>query len=53
MSGAIKLGFAPFALPSKGVLVVFCNSEMKFGPVTRKLLAPAAGQIRRAAAADR
>ena len=39
-------------MPSKGVLVAFCNSELKFGPATRKLLAPAADQIRRAAAAD-
>jgi len=52
MSGATKLGFAPFAMPSKGVLIVFCNSELKFGPVTRKLLAPAADLIRRSAAAD-
>ena len=52
MSDALKLGFAPLALPAKGVLVVFCNSEMKFGPVTRKLLAPIADQVRRAAAAD-
>ncbi len=52
MSGALKLGFAPFAMPSKGVLIAFCNSELKFGPATRKLLAPAADQIRRAAAAD-
>ena len=52
MSGAVKLGFAPFALPSKGVLVAFCNSELKFGPATRKLLASAMDQIRRAAAAD-
>jgi len=52
MSGAVKLGFAPFALPTKGVLVAFCNSELKFGPATRKLLASAMDQIRRAAAAD-
>jgi leucyl aminopeptidase len=52
MSGAIKLGFAPIAMPSKGVLIVFCNSELKFGPATRKLLAPAADLIRRSAAAD-
>ena len=52
MSGALKLGFAPLSLPAKGVLVVFCNSELKFGSVTRKLLAPIADQIRRAAAAD-
>jgi leucyl aminopeptidase len=52
MSGACKLGFAPFAMPSKGVLIAFCNSELKFGPATRKLLASAADQIRRSAAAD-
>lgn len=52
MSGATKLAFAPFALPSKGALIAFCNFELKFGPSTRKLLAPAADQIRRAAAAE-
>lgn len=52
MSGATKLAFAPFALPSKGALIVFCNFELKFGPSTRKLLAPAADQIRRTAAAE-
>src|SRR5687768_11882865 len=52
MSGATKLAFAPFAMPSKGALIAFCNFELKFGPSTRKLLAPAADQIRRAAAAE-
>jgi leucyl aminopeptidase len=52
MSGATKLGFAPFAMPTKGVLIAFCNSELKFGSATRKLLGPAMDQIRRAAAAD-
>ena len=47
MPGALKLGFAPFAMPSKGVLVAFCNSELKLGPATRKLLASAADQFRR------
>ena len=31
MSGALKLGFAPFSAPAKGVLVVFCEEGLKFG----------------------
>ncbi len=47
-----KIGFGPFAVPLKGVLVVFCDDELKFGPVTRRLLAPAGDLIVRAARAE-
>jgi leucyl aminopeptidase len=57
MSDALKLGFAPFAAPAKigvsGVLVVFCDDGLKFGPATAKAIAPAAGLVARAAKAER
>jgi leucyl aminopeptidase len=51
MSDAPKLGFAPFATPSKGVLLVFCDESLKLGPAARKVLA--GDLVRRAAAAER
>jgi leucyl aminopeptidase len=53
MADARKLAFGPFATPAKGVLVVFCEEGVKFGPATRKALAPAGDLVHRAAAADR
>jgi leucyl aminopeptidase len=53
MADARKLAFAPFAPPAKGVLVVFCEDGVKFGPATRKALAPTGDLVQRAAAADR
>jgi leucyl aminopeptidase len=53
MSDARKLGFIPFAAPSKGVLVVFCDEQLKFGPATRKALQPAADLVQRAASGER
>ena len=52
MPRALKLDFARFSLPDQGVLVVFCDGGLKFGPQTRRLLAPVADLLRRAAAAD-
>jgi leucyl aminopeptidase len=51
MADAPKLGFAPFASPSKGVLVVFCGGDLKLGPATRKIVP--GDLFRRAAAAER
>jgi leucyl aminopeptidase len=51
MSEAPKLGFASFAPPAKGVLVVFCGDGLKLGPAGRK--AVDADLIRRAGAAER
>ena len=48
----LKLGFTSFDRP-RGVLVVFCAENLKFGPATQKLLAPVGDLCRRAAAADR
>jgi leucyl aminopeptidase len=52
MPDALKLGFGPFAAPGRGVLVVFCDDALKFGPATRKAIAPAAGLVGRAAKAE-
>ena len=40
MPGALKLGFAPFAAPSKGVLVCVLRGGLKFGSAARKVLEP-------------
>ena len=53
MSDAPKLGFSALAAPAKGVLVVFCDADLKLGPVARKALSAAGDLIRRAASADR
>jgi leucyl aminopeptidase len=57
MPNALKLGFGPFAAPSKigtsGVLMVFCDDGLKFGPATRKALGSAVGLVARAAKAER
>jgi leucyl aminopeptidase len=53
MADVGKLAFAPFATPAKGVLVLFCEEGLKFGPATRKALGPAGDLVQRAAAADR
>jgi leucyl aminopeptidase len=57
MTNALKLGFAPFTAPVKiggtGVLIVFCNDELKFGPATARALGSASGLVVRAAKAER
>jgi leucyl aminopeptidase len=53
MTEAGKLEFAPFSTPSSGVLILFCEEGLKFGPATRKALAPTGDLFQRAAAADR
>ena len=53
MTDALKLGFAPFGTPAKGVLLVFCDEGLKFGPATRRALGEAAGVVQRAAKAER
>jgi leucyl aminopeptidase len=53
MSDALKLGFAPFAAPATGVLIVFCDDALKFGRATTKAIAPAIGLVARAAKAER
>ena len=52
MAAALKFGFTPFARP-RGVLVVFCEENLKLGPATQRALSPLGDLFRRAAAADR
>ncbi len=51
MPAAPKFGFTLWSRP-KGVLIVFCGENLKFGPATQRALAPVAEFIRRAATAD-
>jgi leucyl aminopeptidase len=53
MSDAVKLAFGPLAAPSKGVLIVFTDENLKFGPGSRAALAPSDDLLRRAAGVDR
>ena len=41
MPDALKLGFGAFTAPAKGVLIVFCDDKLKFGPATTKAIGPA------------
>jgi leucyl aminopeptidase len=52
MAKDLKLGFAPFRAPSKGILIVFCDDALKVGAATRKILGKAADQLAAAAAAE-
>src|ERR1700691_6149509 len=52
MPAALKFGFTPFARP-QGVLVVFCEENLKFGGATQRALSPLGDLLRRAATADR
>ncbi len=53
MTNGLKLGFGPFAAPARGVLIVFCDDGLKFGPATRKALGSATDLVARAAKAER
>lgn len=53
MTDAVKVGFVPFSTAARGVLVVFCDDALKFGPQAVKALGGAAGAVKRAAAANR
>jgi leucyl aminopeptidase len=53
MSDALTLGFSPFSTAPRGVLVVFCDNGLKFGPATRRALAPAGDLVARAAKSER
>ena len=49
MTDAVKVGFVPFSAPVRGVLVVFCDDRLEFGPATAKVLGEGVGLVRRAA----
>ena len=53
MPGAIKLGFGPLALPSKGVLVVFSDDGQRLGDATRRALGPGRDLFARVSRAER
>src|SRR5262249_10292981 len=53
MSGALKLEFAPLTAPPKGVLILFCEEDLKFGAAARRIIESTGDLITRAAAADR
>jgi leucyl aminopeptidase len=53
MPATLKLDFAPFSAPPKGVLIVFCEEGLKFGSATRKALVPTGDLVTRVAAAER
>src|ERR1700704_1773901 len=53
MPGALKLGFAPFTAPTKGVLIVFCEEGLKLGSAARKVVGPTGDLVTGAAEADR
>src|SRR6204780_3719984 len=52
MTDAPKLGFTPFSR-LRGVLVVFCGENLKFGTATQRALAPVGDLVRQGAGADR
>lgn len=52
MADAPKLAFGAFAAPAKGILVVFCDDGLRFGPATGKALGQAAALVTRAAKAE-
>ncbi len=53
MPGAVKLGFSPFAMPGRGVLIVFCGEALVLGAAARRTLAGARDLVARAAKAER
>ncbi|HEX2635365.1 MAG TPA: leucyl aminopeptidase [Bradyrhizobium sp.] len=52
MPDAITVGFVPFSTARRGILVVFCDDALKFGPATSKILGRVAGLAGRAAATN-
>jgi leucyl aminopeptidase len=53
MADTPKIAFAPFATPTKGVLVVFMNGELRLGAATSRLLGRNHDLIARAASAEK
>jgi leucyl aminopeptidase len=49
MTDAVKVGFVPFSAPVRGILLVFCDHQLEFGPSTRKVLGAGVALVRRAA----
>ena len=53
MADARKLGFGPIAAPASGVLIVFADDNLRFGPRTRSALGSATDLVARAARSER
>ncbi len=49
MSDGLKLVFAPFSAPAKGVLILFTDDELRLGRESRAALKPAGDLLKRAA----
>ena len=49
MADVPKLGFGSIAVPSGGVLVVFADDNLQFGPRTRSVLGSTTDLVARAA----
>jgi leucyl aminopeptidase len=52
MAATLKLGFTPFSR-QRGVLILFCAENLKFGAASRRIVSHLADSLRRAAATDR
>jgi leucyl aminopeptidase len=52
MPDAVKVGFVPFSNAARGILVVFCDEQLKFGAAAAKALGSAAAVVKRAAASN-
>ncbi len=52
MTDAVKVGFVPFSAAPRGVLVVFCDDTLKFGPATAKVLGGTVNAVKRAASSN-
>jgi len=52
MTDAVKVGFVPFSAAARGVLVVFCDETLKFGPATARALGTTTSAVKRAASVN-
>src|SRR4030088_2129637 len=52
MSDSVKVGFVPFSTAPRGILMIFCDDTLKFGPAAGKALGDATGLVKRAAATN-
>ena len=53
MPDAVKVGFVPLSTAPRGILVMVCDDELKFGRAASKALGASAGVVKRAAATNR
>jgi leucyl aminopeptidase len=51
MAATLTIDLVPLTAPPKGVLILFCDDQLKFGSTARALLEPSDDLIKRAAAA--